>query len=786
MSLELNQELLQQLMATFSIELEEQTQAMTDGLLMLEKGVQGDVRRQTLEAVFRAAHNVKGAARGVDLVDISDIAHDLESLFGILKRQNLNPDGAVTDLALEALDGMRQSMAAYQQNQSAAFDKADLLARLQALVTQRGTADQAAAEPQTAASAPAANPTPASIPEPTPTPAASSPTPPPSSASSAPQPSPVAPAVEAEAVKPAAATPAASASAEVVRVNLEKLENLAALAEELQVMKIEMEDHLASVLQVKSHIHEIASGWRRSGAGSGVWPRNQQDQEAFLKQGADAIAELDTTTSRMHRDMRTTTSRLSILVGALQDDVRMMRLVPVATLLRPMTRSVRDISRELGKQVNFEIRGDEIEIDRTVLEGIRDPLVHLLRNALDHGIETPDARRAAGKPGEGSLRISVRGEGGQIVMTIEDDGNGIHVDRIMETARRKKIATDAELAAMGRDEILSLVFRPGFSSKDIVTSISGRGVGLDVVVSNLRSLKGAVQIETEEGKGTRFILKLPITLATDHGVLVRAGGTVFAIPTAAVDRVMELRGEDVLEVEASHAIMHHGRAIPLRDLAGALELESREPLDRGHLPVVVVSKGWDSVAFLVEEVIGEREVVVKPFRPPLMSVRNVTGGTLTGSGEVIMVLNPSDLVDTALHGARARLDAIAEQDETAAVPRILVVDDSITTRTLEKSILEHAGYDVSVAVDGNQAWSLLQEQSFDLVVSDVEMPGMDGFQLAERIKQSPKLKDMPVIIVTSLAKEADRRRGVEAGADAYIVKGQFETKALLDVVAQLV
>lgn len=781
MALELDKELLQQLLATFSVELEEQIQAVTDGLLMLEKGIQGDARRQILEGVFRAAHNIKGAARGVDLTDISDIAHHLESIFSVLKRQNLNPDGGVTDLALETLDAMRQAMLASQQNGPLPFDKPSLMARLEAMVARLNKEDDVVGSTATV-SIPAATTAPTPVPEPAPEPIPEL-TPPSSNAPSMPEPS---AAPQPVGVKPAPAVQQGASSAEVVRVNLEKLENLASLAEELLTMKIEMEDHLASVQQVKTHIHEMAVAWRRVGSVSGVWSKNRQDQESFLKQSTDAITELDAVSGRMHRDMRTTTSRLSILVGALQDDIRMMRLVPVATLLRPMTRSVRDIARELGKQVNFEIRGDEIEIDRTVLEGIRDPLVHLLRNALDHGIESPESRQAVGKPAEGLLRISVRGEGGQIVMVVEDDGNGIRVEKIVETARKKKIATDAELAAMGRDEILGLVFRPGFSSKEIITSISGRGVGLDVVVSNLRSLKGSVQIETEEDKGTRFVLKLPITLATDHGVLVRAGGTVFAIPTAAVDRVMELRGDDVLEVEASHAIMHHGRAIPLRDLAGTLELESREPIDRDHLPVLIVSKGWDSVAFLVEEVIGEREVVIKPFRPPLISVRNVTGGTLTGSGEVIMVLNPADLVTSALTGNRLSMRALEDQGETAAAPRILVVDDSITTRTLEKSILEHAGYEVSVAVDGKQAWSILQEQTFDLVVSDVEMPGMDGFQLTERIKQSEHLNRLPVIIVTSLANEADRRRGIEVGAQAYIVKGKFETKALLDVVSQLV
>jgi len=474
-------------------------------------------------------------------------------------------------------------------------------------------------------------------------------------------------------------------------------------------------------------------------------------------------------------------------VESLQSNVRMMRLVPVATLLRPMSRLVRDIARELEKKVHFEISGDEIEIDRVVLDGIHDPFVHLLRNALDHGIESPQQRIAKGKPAEGKLRVSVSSEGSQVVMTVQDDGDGISVERIAASARKKKIVSEAELAAMGRDDILGLIFRPGFTSKEIITNISGRGVGLDVVVANLRKLKGSVQVETDEGKGTRFILRLPITLATDHGVLVRSGGSVFAIPTSAVDRIMDIRPEQILEVEASHAILYNGRTIPLRDMATTLQLEARERINQKMLPVVVIAKGWDSVAFLVDEIIGEREIVVKPFRPPLLAVRNVTGGTLTGSGEVIMVLNPSDLVDSAMHGNLAHMRSPGDEADIEKVPQVLVVDDSITTRTLEKSILEHAGYKVTVAVDGKQAWDILQtEHDFSLIISDVEMPLMNGFELTELIKQSERLKHLPVIIVTSLAKEADRRRGIEVGADAYIVKGQFETKILLDVVEQLI
>lgn len=794
MPLGIDQELMRQLMDVFVVELEEQLQAITDGLLSLEKGAAENEQRQVLEGVFRAAHNIKGAARGVEVTDISDIAHQLESIFSVLKRENCKPDGTVTDIALESLDGMRQTMAAFRAQRPLGFDKAGLIARLQQVVTaleNQGLAGQAAMQampaqpsaptPEPAAAVPQAESKPEQKPEPKVEQLAAPVT---ATGESAGATRPAEPARPPEPGKPA--EPRGAVTGDVVRINLEKLEGLAAVMEELQVAKIEMDDHLASMQRLRNLLQQLTAGWQRNAATDSA-RQAQAEHEGWLKRGADAMAELDLASAHMHRNMRASISRLGILVESLQDNVRMMRLVPVATLLRPMSRSVRDLARELEKKVNFEISGDDIEIDRVVLDGIRDPLVHLLRNALDHGIESPQQRLGRGKQAEGRLQVLVSSEGSQIVITVQDDGEGIAVDKIAASARKKKIVSEAELAVMGRDEILDLIFRPGFSSKEIITSISGRGVGLDVVMANLRKLKGSVQLETEEGRGTRFILRLPISLATDHGVLVRSGGTVFAVPTSAVDRVMEIRLEHILEVEASHAILHRGRAIPLRDLAATLDLQSGERSGQRMLPVVVIAKGWDSVAFIVDEVIGEREIVVKPFRPPLLAVRNVTGGTLTGSGEVIMVLNPSDLVDSAMRGSLGQLRRADDEAGAEQARQVLVVDDSITTRSLEKSILEHAGYKVSVAVDGKQAWEMLQrEHKFSLVITDVEMPVMNGFELTERIKQSERLKHLPVIIVTSLAREADRQRGIEVGAEAYIVKGQFETKILLDVVAQII
>ncbi|MDD4928409.1 MAG: hybrid sensor histidine kinase/response regulator [Gallionella sp.] len=769
MPLGFDQELMRMLMDTFAIELEEQLQVITDGLLVLEKGAAGDEQRQVLEGVFRAAHNIKGAARGVEVNDVSDIAHHLESIFAVLKRESRNPDGEVTDIVLEAMDAIRQAMAAFDAGRS--FDKEGLILRLEKVAS---LVEQPSAMPVTSVAEEGAGPADSAVINALPVHATQKT----ASSSMAPAVPPVeriAPTGADEDAESVNTSESARArpSAEVVRISREKLENLAAMMEALQVTKIEMDDHLASLQQLRNSVQALVVPHRAS-----------PPDAAAQKRSADAIAELDSSSARTHREMRSSCSRLGLLVESLQQNVRMMRQVPVASLLRPLSRQVRDIARELGKKINFEISGDEIEIDRMVLEGIRDPLIHLLRNALDHGIELPQQRLEDGKPAEGRLHISVLSEGSQVVLTVEDDGAGISAEKIADCARKKKLVVDAELASMGREEIMNLIFRPGFSSRDIITSMSGRGVGLDVVVANLRKLKGSVQLETEEGHGTRFILRLPITLATEHGVLVRAGGVVFAIPVSAVDKVMEIESCQIIKIEASHAILHRGHSIPLRDLAAILSLAESEVSHKKSMPVVVVAKGWDSVAFLVDEVIGEREIVVKPFRPPLLSVRNVNGGTLTGSGEVIMVLNPSDLVDSALSASLAtpRDDGA----ESAPVPSVLVVDDSITTRTLEKSILEHAGYKVSVAVNGRQGWLMLQEQTFDLVVTDIEMPEMNGFELTALIKQSERLKAVPVIIVTSLAREEDRLRGIEVGAEAYIVKGQFETKVLLDVVEQLI
>ncbi len=722
--MDLHPDILKELVAVFRGELDERLAEITEGLLVLEKG--GDRPEEVFDAIFRAAHNIKGAARGVGITDIAELSHGLESIFSALKRGESSVSPEVIDLCLFTLDRMRDLMVVFASEEEIQFD-------LDGLRDQLGRAAAGA---------------------------------------------PFSPVVRED-------VPTGTAAGdERLRVATGKLDRLAAQAEELQVSRLQGDDHLEVVRQLASTVEQLVKVWGPAARAVRSQAELPSEVRSLFVEGTESVSLLRDLSARLHREMRTTNSRLAAHVNGIQEELRLMRLVPASTVLRPLERTVRDIVRQVGKRAHLVIDGDRIEMDRAVLDGLRDPLLHLLRNAIDHGIESPESRRAVGKTEEGQIVIRLVGEDGGITLRVSDDGGGIDVEAVARAALMKGLVPEDELVEMDEQEVLELIFRPGFSSRDTVTDISGRGVGLDVVRANLQGIKGSVRVESELGRGTEFILRVPLTLSSEHGLIVSAGETMYAIPATAVDRVLMVERREVVEVEASQAILVEGRPIPLRDLAVVLDGASGQEANEALFSVVMVGSGWNLVAFRVDEVIGEREIVIKGLRPPLASVRNITGGTLTGSGEVILVLNPRELIDSALSRGSRRVVAGAT-DASAEPAHILVVDDSITTRTLERSILENKGYRVTVAVNGKEAWDLVQANEYDLVVSDIEMPLMTGLELAERIKSHAELRRLPIIIVSSLASEAHRQRGVEVGADAYLVKSEFETQSLLELVGQL-
>ena len=748
----LDPEFLKILRETFRVELAEQLQMMTDGLLKLESGLDEREQPEVLNAIFRSAHNIKGSARGVEALAVADLAHQLESMFMALRSGTLQVAPPLIDLSLAACDGLRDAAQALSEGREPEADPA-LVARLRNAAEGRGVVPPAATAEfeifEQASTAPA-------VPVPKPAPKA---------------------------------LPEAIASAEPIKVSPAKLQRVSGLAEDLQLAKIAIGEHFEAMQALAQRMGKLEARLRTVRASLRSDSLHERlmlasEGRAALDEGLPELADLRRMATGLTKALRGTLTRTSQVTNAIQGDIRMMQLVPVANTLRPLVRMVRDVGRELGKPVELEITGDQIEVDRTVLEGLRDPLMHLLRNAIDHGLESPEERLRLGKPEAGVLSVEVSSSGGQIHLIVADDGRGIDAIRIGEAALRKQIVQAEELERMGDQEKLMLIFRPGFSSKDIITDLSGRGVGLDVVVANLRKLKGSVKVFTSVGNGTQFAMELPLTLTMERGLHVRAGGESLLIPSISVDRIAEIGRDEVLEVAASHALLMEGKPVALRDLGSVLGLPSRQLKRDERLPIVAVARGWSRVAFVVDEVVGEREIVIKRLPPPLQAVPNISGATLTGNGEIMMVLNVDELIDNA-HRQPGQALADAEAPQLEQRPHILVVDDSITTRTLEKNMLETQGYRVSVGTDGQSGWELLQKDEYALVITDVEMPRMNGFELTEKIRASGRFPQLPIIIVTSLAKESDKRRGVEAGADAYLVKSDFESRALLDIVRQL-
>jgi len=456
----------------------------------------------------------------------------------------------------------------------------------------------------------------------------------------------------------------------------------------------------------------------------------------------------------------------------------------VSGALAPFGRMVRDLGRGIGKQVGLRVVGGETEVDRDVLEAIKDPVMHLLRNAVDHGVETAEQRRKSGKPVEAPIEVRVRSRGGSLELEVADDGRGITSESVARVALERGLATAEQLSEMSEDSIRGFVFHDGFSTAREVSDVSGRGVGLAVVQSAVEKLGGRVALETNQGRGSCFKLVLPLNLATMRLLLVEAEAQTFAFPAAAVERVVRITPSAISLVDQGHAFELDGKPVPVFRLGENLGLEST-PAQRERLIAVVLASSARRAAFIVDRIVDEQELVARSLGDHLKTLRNISGATVLSDGRVAPILNAGELLAGAISSRSGDFASSAEQRQQKS-RRVLVVDDSVTTRTLEKSILEAAGYDVTVATDGVEALERLSRMSFDLVLSDVQMPRVDGLALVRAIRQDARLKALPVVLVSSLDSQEQRAAGLEAGADAYLSKGEFEQGLLLATLARFV
>lgn len=762
-----NDELLKKLLATFRIEADEHLQAMASGLLALEKTPPGEPQAETVETIFREAHSLKGAARAVNLMEIESVCQSLESVFAALKGKRLAVSPPLVDLlqqAVDALGGLLAPGAGPSRSRSPAV--AALMRRL----------DDAAAGSPPGADMPAA-----AVPPPAPLP---------------------------ETPMPATAAPhlAPDLAAGTVRVATAKLDAVMRQAEEL------LSPRLAAAQRVRE-LHESAAAlaaWKKERAR--IQPALRLVERAYARTLKDtcsarekqalprlleyldaeqlAMKMLDDRLARLTRSAERDRRTLAGMSEGLLHDVKEMQLLPFASLLDRFPRFVRELAREQGKDVELALQGGEIEIDRRILEAMKDPLIHLLRNAIDHGIEPPAARADRGKPARGTITLAIsQHDGGKVELVVADDGAGIDASGVKAAAGRLGIVSDEAAAQLDEAAAQALAFQSGVTTSPLITDVSGRGLGLAIVREKTERLGGSVALESQPGAGTAFRIVLPLTLATFRGVLVRAGEQLCVIPAARVERVARVAESDVQTVENRETIPLDGQALALVRLGDALELPRRETATEsaGGVSVVVLGSGLARVAFRVDDILGEQDVLVKTLGPQLARVRNVAGASVLGTGQVVPVLNVPDLLKTAVkQSASPRTPIVAEQPGPAEKRAILVAEDSITSRALLKHILESADYAVTTAVDGIDAYTALKTGSFDLVVSDVEMPRMDGFDLTARIRADKRLADLPVVLVTALDTREHRERGIDVGANAYIVKSSFDQSNLLETVRRLI
>lgn len=588
------------------------------------------------------------------------------------------------------------------------------------------------------------------------------------------------PAASDSAAKPHPATEMPLAvTPETIRVSTSKLDGLLLDAEDLLMPKLSAAARAAESRDLLLALLDCRAELRRSRAGD----------SPVVELGSaldNALRRAETRARDLHRRLSGDQRLLGTAVDSLQSEAMSLRLGPVADVLALFPGMVRDLCEQQGKEARCVIEGTELEVDRKVLEAIKAPLLHLVRNAVDHGIEPAEERLLAAKPPTGTIGVFVTPrEGRRIEVRVEDDGRGANPARLRAAAVRLRLLTSEEAGSLTDAQALELMYRSGVSTSPMITNLSGHGLGLAIVRERAERLGGSVQIETRRAEGTVVRLSLPAQIATFRGVLLRVGEQSFLLAHDAVERVMRIREQEIRRVEGREVVSRNGRSLLVSSLHSLLELP--EPATEAAYRIcVVVRSGNERVALWVDEVLGDREVVVKELGFPFVRARIVAAAGLLGTGELALILRPADILRSASQPVRAPAPSAEPSRRPQRPSSILVVDDSITTRTMEKNLLEAAGYTVRVAVDGLDAWTMLKTDRFDLVVSDIDMPRSDGFELTHRIRGDRELTDLPVVLVTALESREDREKGVEVGANAYVVKSSFDQSNLLEIIARLI
>jgi chemotaxis protein histidine kinase CheA len=751
-----------QFLARFVEEAREHVKTLNEGLLSLEKNP-GD--SECLNGIFRAAHTLKGSSRMMKLTAIGDVAHKLEEVLESVRGGRLSLSRELSDLLFSSVDTISAMVEEAADGGKISLDTRTLCVALEkaARCDPTGAPDGAGVD-RDAGSGGGSDSTEGKreTEGKKGTEGAGAPFPQPS--------------VSGEPSHREIPDSPRAKVYETIRVGTAKLDELIKLVGEMTTGQQRLRQRLAKIRELEKRtekcIHLSAS------FGNG--------HSSLGKEMTAAVSAVHSGLKRFGLEVAEEVNMQELLVRQLQGSSLSLRMVPLSSLFDPLHRTVRDLASSLGRKINFIVEGGETELDKKMAEKLGDPLVHMIRNGVDHGIESPEDRLKAGKDETGTLRLAARYEGDTVLIELSDDGAGISVQNIKKKAIRKKLFTEDQLERLPESEVINLIFHPGFSTSEIITDISGRGVGMDVVKRNIAEhLKGSIRIETEEGKGTIFTVRLLLTLAIMRVLVVSVSGMKFAVPSNSVEEIVRVRENEIIDVVNRKAIRLREQLVPVVSLGRVLRVPRLSEEDSMGRLCLICSMGREKLGLMVEEVLDEEDVVIKPLPAHMQNARFVSGAISSGMDEIINVLNVPIIAEAARemkHDVRLEPRAMKK----ARIISILVVDDSVNTREIERGVLEAYGYSVTLAGDGLEALEKAGEAKYDAIVTDVEMPRMDGFTFTERLRQDETYKDTPIILVTSRDKEEDKRRGIKVGANAYIVKGAFDQTNLVETIRNLV
>ncbi|HEY9725528.1 MAG TPA: Hpt domain-containing protein [Chroococcales cyanobacterium] len=723
---------------------EERLQKLEAGLLHLEKYPNDET---TLDELLREAHSLKGDSRSADLKQVETLTHVVEDILLGIKRQQIILTPEVSDRLYRGLDAIALLVKEAVTGQWIEVDTAGVLEQLKSVVVAPPRPEFLPVSPEKAESIPVV-------------------------------------VREDKDDRAGFSAPGTSESYRIdtIRVPTRELDDLMTQAEELTVTKI----HIA---HATSEIEELAQLWdkwkafdkkqRRRSPSVGANP-----YQASIEKAIDTLSLLAQENS----------TKLDFIARELREKIHTLRLLPLSTLFQLFPRIVRDLARQQGKEVELIIEGGETTADKRILEEIKDSLIHMIRNCVDHGIETPAERAKLGKPPVATIWLRGYRTAHNIIIEVADDGRGLDLEKIKQTAVKRKLYHPEELETMASSQIYSLIFASGFSTRTFITEISGRGIGLDVVRTNVERLKGTIQIESTLGQGCTFRLQLGSSLATLNALLVQVQGIVHALPMEYVPGSLLVAPDEISTIDGRATITWDGQTIPVADLADLLQLSNSpayasiakvEPPASDFRSCILLKVGEEQAGFFVDRLLDTQEIVIKAQSQLLKRVRNVTSATILPSGDVCMILNAPDLLKSVQQQTPSAVSTKPIKT-IQRKPVILLVEDSIYVRTQEQRLLEKAGYEVVTAVDGLDGYHQLKTRGFDAVISDVEMPRLDGLSLTAKIRQHREYADLPIILVTTLNSDEDKKRGAEAGANAYVIKGKFNQGVLLETLGRLV